>query len=79
MRFVFLAAMLPLAACVIPPPVVSNFNGSSVSIQTPGISPTSPPAADDLALATATCGKPARFASGRKVADARIEYLFICG
>jgi hypothetical protein len=79
MRFVFLAAILPLAGCVIPPPVVSSFNGSSVTVQTPGINPTTPPDAKETAVASAACGKPARFASGRKVADARIEYLFICG
>jgi hypothetical protein len=80
MRLVALVCLLPLAACVIPEPVVSGFNGDSVSIQGPGLS-MSPPGEGDIALANATCadaGKRARYASTRMVADARVEYLFLC-
>ena len=80
MRFIALACLLPLCACVIPEPVVSGFNGDSVSIQGPGLS-MSPPGAEDTALANATCadaGKRARYASTRMVGEARVEYLFLC-
>jgi hypothetical protein len=60
---------------------VSSFNGSSVTVQAPGLEITSPPGADDVAAANATCataGKQARYASKRFVSDARVEYLFLC-
>lgn len=79
MRYFYLTAAVVLAGCLqVSEPVVSAYNGNSVSIQSPGLDPTSPPAPSDVALASKTCGKPARFASGRMVADARVEYLFIC-
>jgi len=71
---------LLVVGCVeIPPPVVSHYNGNTVSIQGPGLAPSSPPGPEDIALATETCGKPARYASGRMVGEARVELLFICG
>jgi len=74
-----LAACLVLTACIEPQPaVVSEFNGSTVKIQGPGITP-STVFDDEQALASLTCGKPARFASGRRVGDGWMEKLFICG
>jgi hypothetical protein len=78
MRFVFLAAILPLAGCVIPPSVVSGYNGSSVTIQRPGLPPASGPGQEEIDLAKKTCGGNATIASNRMVADSRTEHLFIC-
>lgn len=76
--FAAMAAFGFLGACVDTSPVVSAYNGNSVSIQTPGLNPYSPPAAEDAALAAKTCQGNAEFASGRMIADAVVEYLFIC-
>ena len=71
-------AALPLSACLAASgAVVSDYNGASVKIQGAGLEPTSV-FDDEQALADATCGKPARFASGRVIGDGRIEKLFIC-
>lgn len=81
MRLAALACLLPLCACVSAGPVISGYNGDSVSIQAPGLEPKSPPSADEVALAAETCGangKQARYASKRFVADATVEYLFLC-
>jgi hypothetical protein len=79
MRYALLSVVL-LSACVaMPEPVVSAYNGSTVSIQGPGLAPPSAPGADDIALASATCGGKATYASGRMVGDAWVERLFICG
>lgn len=81
MRLAALACLLALTACVIPEPVVSGFNGSSVTVQAAGLEPTSPPGPDEIAVANdacATAGKSARFASKRIVGDGRVEYLFLC-
>jgi len=62
-------------------PVVSAYNGDSVSIQEPGLSATTPPGVDTDALANSVCGERgarARFASGRMVSDATVEYLYLC-
>lgn len=71
-------AVAVVSGCVSSEPVVSSYNGSSVSIQTPGIQASVPPSTDEIALAAKTCQGPVEYASGRKVADATIEYLFIC-
>lgn len=80
MRRLTIACLLPLCACVVPEPVVSGFNGNSVSIQGPGLTP-SAPGPDDTALAQSTCantGKRAEYASARMVGDARVEWLYLC-
>lgn len=80
MRIALIALPLALSACLEPsPPVVSAFNGNTVTIQTPGLFATEPPYEDDMALARATCGKPARYASGRMVGEYHVDKLFICG
>jgi hypothetical protein len=78
MRFVFLVAMLPLAGCVIPPSVVSGYNGSSVTIQRPGVPPASGPFQEEIDLAKQTCGGNATIASNRMVSEFITEHLFIC-
>ena len=76
-QFVLLAAAL--SACVgSMAPVVSAYNGASVSVQEPGLSTNSPPSAEAAQSASATCGKPASYASARMVTDSTVEYLFIC-
>ena len=81
MRLAALACLLPLCACVTSAPAVSSYNGDSVTVQAPGLEPTSPPGPDEVAVANEVCasgGKTARYASKRMVADARVEFLFLC-
>lgn len=73
-----LAAASALAGCVTTDPVVSAYNGSSVSIQGPGLPPASGPAPDAIALAKETCGGNATPASNRMVGEYTTEHLFIC-
>lgn len=71
---------LALMGCVEVEPAISQFNGSSVSVQSPGLH-TQAPSADEAAPAVATCakaGKKAEFASSRMVGSATVEYLFLC-
>lgn len=76
----YAVACLLLSACVAGgmDPVVSAYNGNTVSLQVPGLS--IPPKAfpDEQALADATCKGNASYASSRMVSDARVEMLFIC-
>lgn len=74
-----LLILTALAGCVgSMAPVVSGFNGSSVNVQEPGLSASSPPSAEAAQSATATCGGKASYASARMVTDSTVEYLFIC-
>ncbi len=76
-QFVLLAAIL--SGCVgSMAPVVIAYNGTSVCVQEPGLSATSPPSAEAAQSASATCGKKANYASARMVTDSTVEYLFIC-
>lgn len=79
MRYALLSVVL-LSACVAGgmDPVVSAYNGSTVSLQVPGLS--IPPKAfpDEQAVAEQTCGGKASYASSRMVSDSRVEMLFIC-
>lgn len=83
MKLVFpaLACLGLVAGCVTTEPVVSGFNGSSVSIQRPGLAPASGPGPEEIALAQETCraiGKNARHASNRMVSEYTTEHLFLC-
>ncbi len=74
-----LILMSIISGCLeIPEPVVSQFNGNTVSIQGAGLAPVSAPGSDDITLAEATCGGAVRYASGSVVADGLVERLFIC-
>lgn len=76
----YAVACLLLSACVAGgmDPVVSAYNGTTVSLQVPGLS--IPPRAfpDEQELADQTCGGKASYASSRMVSDSRVEMLFIC-
>ena len=78
MRYALLSVVLLSGCITIPEPVVSAYNGSTVSIQGPGLAPPSAPDTDDIALASATCGGKAVYASGRMVSESWVERLFIC-
>lgn len=82
MRYALLLAFLPVAACMeIPASAISSFNGSSVTVQRPGLAPASGPGPEEIALANEACatnGKTARAMSNSMVAEAVTEHLFIC-
>ena len=78
MRYALLSVVLLSGCITIPEPVVSAYNGSTVSLQTPGISIPSKAFPDEQALADQTCKSKASYASSRKVSDAMLEMLFIC-
>lgn len=81
MRAFILTAFVAVSACVLPPSVVSSFNGDSVTVQRPGLAPASGPGPEEIALANKTCataGKTARIASNRMVSESQTEHLFLC-
>jgi hypothetical protein len=79
MRLTIALLALPLAACVGGmDPVVSGYNGNTVTLQVPGLSIPPSAAPDEQALAASTCGGTAAYASSRMVSDSRVEMLFIC-
>ena len=73
---------LVLTACAgeLAPPVVSGFNGDSVSVQDAGMFPREP-RAEVIAEAQRVCGRAgnaAEYASTRQVSDFVQEHLFLC-
>ena len=74
------SAFLALAACVTEP-VVSDFNGASVKIQTDAIiAPKQSDATDAEATRICKAGgkKRAEYASSRDTGNYRIEHLYLC-
>lgn len=76
--FAAMAALGFLGACVDTSPVVSAYNGDSVTIQRPGLPPASGPGPEEIALAADTCGGTAKLASNRMYDEYTTEHLFIC-
>lgn len=79
MRFeMALVAVVAVAGCV-SEPLVSDFNGSSVKLQTDMF--TADPADSTLAEASRICGKvgkTAEYASTRALPDYNYEHLYLC-
>ena len=82
MRFsLWLAALLPLAACVQARPVVSDYNGASVKIQTSMLADAEEARRKSDTEATRICartGKSAEYASTRELPDYNAEHLYLC-
>lgn len=81
--FVTLAAALAMAACTTTEavPVISGFNGDSVSLQGPGFFGNEKPSQAFLDEANRLCGRrgmKAEYASSRMVADYTMEHLYLC-
>lgn len=77
---IILASALALSACDVRP-VVSGFNGSSVSIQTSAFTPVKEAKASTQAEANRICGKVgkrAEYASTRALPDYNSEHLYLC-
>jgi hypothetical protein len=75
---VALVAVFAVAGCV-SEPLVSDFNGSSVKLQTDMF--TAKPAETTLAEASRICGKvgkKAEYASSRALPDYNYEHLYLC-
>lgn len=81
-KLLALSGILAIAGCVPVPPVVSDFNGSSVKVQTVSLAdPSATPEA--LAEANRICqtaaGKRAEYASTRSLPDGyTFEHLYLC-
>ncbi len=78
-RFFPLTAMLALCACVPSNPLVSQYNGDSVNLQTSSF------ATEDKAKVQAEAdricakgGKRAEYASTRQLPDYILEHLYLC-
>ena len=77
---IILASILILSACDATP-VVSDFNGSSVKIQTSALTSVKEARASSQAEANRICGKVgkhAEYASTRAAADYVAEHLYLC-
>lgn len=76
------AALTLLVGCVPATPVVSDFNGSSVKIQTSQFADVDEAKASSQAEADRICRqggkKRAEYASSRTVAEYTSEHLFLC-
>ena len=76
-----LVACMPLAACVAANPIVSEFNGNSVSIQTSQLSTEGTAKANGQIEADRICGKVgkrAEYASTRVLPNYIQESLYLC-
>lgn len=79
MRMIAIALPLALSACMAPEPgAISAYNGSSVSVQTPGTTSLMRPLPETVAVAQSVCPD-ARYASTRRVSEYTVEFLFLCG
>lgn len=88
MRFRLLTALaiLPLSACVLPPPAISDFNGDSVKLAWMDIRSMTGPTKDGYkaqldAEAARVCAmrkRKAEFASVRTLPSYQAEYLYLC-
>lgn len=77
-RYLPLIGLFALAACDIPP-AVSDFNGSSVKIQTSAFNANAPQLASaEAARICQKVGKRAEYASTRQISDYDLELLFLC-
>lgn len=77
------SAALIMSACTTTEavPVISGFNGDSVSLQGPGFFGTEKPTQAFLDEANRLCGRrgmKAEYASSRMVADYTMEHLYLC-
>lgn len=80
MRMIVLLLPLALAACLSTEPepgVITSFNGSSVTVQTPGTTALMRPLPQTVEVAQSACPG-ARYVSTRQVAQYFVEFLFIC-
>jgi hypothetical protein len=81
-KSVLIMALLALAGCVPATPIVSDYNGASVKIQTSTLADTGEADAVALAEASRICktgGKrTAEPASSRMVDDYTVERLYLC-
>lgn len=76
-----LATLLTACISLDDGPVVTDYTGSTVRIQRPGLPPASGPGPEEIAEANRVCaidGRRAEIASNRMVADTTTEHLFLC-
>ncbi len=78
-KYLGLVCLFLLSACVVPAPAVSDFNGSSVKIQTSVFnSNAQEQATAEAARICQKVGKRAEYASARQLSDYDSELLFLC-
>lgn len=82
MRYIPFLALLSLAACVEPGPIVSDYNGASVKVVTLAITsaePTPEAAAEALRICKAGGKRKAEYASTRVNSQTyEAEHLYLC-
>jgi hypothetical protein len=78
MKKLALALPFVLSACMTPEPgAIRSFNGSSVTVQTPGTSNLMQPMPATIEVAQSACPG-ARYVSTRQVTRYVVEFLFVC-
>lgn len=73
-----LAAPLALAACVMPEPVVTQYNGDSVTVRSLGLTGTAPDAKDTAAAQIACGDKRAVWLSTIGLPSSQADFVFAC-
>lgn len=74
----FLLAPLALAACVMPEPVVTQYNGDSVTVRSLGLTGTAPDARDTAVAQNACGGKQAVWLSTIGLPASEADFVFAC-
>lgn len=73
-----LAAPLLLAACVMPAPVVTQYNGDSVTVRSLGLTGTAPDATDTATAQNACGDKQAVWLSTIGLPNSFADFVFAC-